>query len=71
MNTITLVFLNFDILSLSNEIFANYWILALFDNVKLAKMSFYSLEISKSKNTSDLVFTIWRDSYVENVIGYI
>ena len=51
--------------------FANYWILALFDNVKLAKMSFYSLEISKTKNTSVTVFTIWRDTYVEDVIGYI
>ena len=51
--------------------FANYSILALLDNVKLAKMSFYSLEISKSKNTSVIVFTIWRDTYVEGVIGYI
>ena len=50
---------------------ANYWILALFDNVILAKMSFYSLLISKCRNTSDLVFTIWRDSYMESVIGYI
>ena len=55
----------------SRLIFANSFLLALFDNVKLAKMSFYSLLISKSKNTSDFVFTIWRDSYVENAIGYI
>ena len=51
--------------------FANYSILALLVNVKLAKMSFYSHSISKSKHTSDLVFTIWRDSYVENVKDYI
>merc|ERR1712240_263700 len=31
--------------------FANHFLLALFDNVKLAKMSFYSLLISKSKHT--------------------
>ena len=36
--------------------FANYSILALLDNVKLAKMSFYSLYISEYKNTSDIVF---------------
>ena len=35
--------------------FANYSILALLDNVKLAKMSFYSLYISENKNTSDIV----------------
>ena len=36
--------------------FANYSILALLDNVKLAKMSFYRLYISEYKNTSDIVF---------------
>ena len=36
--------------------FANYSILALLDNVKLAKMSFCSLYISEYKNTSDIVF---------------
>ena len=35
--------------------FANYSILALLDNVKLAKMSFYSLYISENKNASDIV----------------
>ena len=35
--------------------FANYSILALLDNVELAKMSFYSLNISENKNTSDIV----------------
>ena len=37
--------------------FANYSILALLDNVKLAKMSFYSLYISENKNASDIVLT--------------
>ena len=36
--------------------FANYSILALLDNVKLAKMSFYRLYISEYKNTSDITF---------------
>ena len=36
--------------------FANYSILALLDNVKLAKMSFYRLYISEYKNTSDIAF---------------
>ena len=47
----------------------NNW--TLFDNVELAKMSFYSFLISKSKNICDLAFTIWRDTYVENVTGYM
>ena len=40
------------------------------DDVELAKMSFYSLLISESKTTSDLVFTILRDTNVETIIGY-
>ena len=44
--------------------------LALLDDVELAKMSFYRLLISESMTTSDLVFTIWRDTNVDTVIGY-
>ena len=51
--------------------FANYWILALFVNVELEKMSFYTLLISESRNTSDIVLTIQKDTNVEGVIGYI
>ena len=50
--------------------FANYCILALLGDVKLANMSFYGFLISESKTTSDLVFTIWRDTNVETIIGY-
>ena len=50
--------------------FANYSILTLLDNVKLPKSSFSCLYISESKNTSEIVFTVCRDTNLENVIVY-
>ena len=51
--------------AIDNELFLS-------EREKVLNKSFIILSrISKSKNISDIIFTLWRDTYVENVIGYI